>query len=72
MRLTEAEALERAMKKVEQLHGLYLRTLKALQDRRPRSGVVVRSAEQVTVGPVQINADDFGLPSGNSEGSLRL
>jgi hypothetical protein len=50
MRLSEAEALERAMQKVEKLHGLYLRTLKALQDlRRPRPVVAVRHSEQVNV-----------------------
>ncbi len=69
MRLTEAEALERAMKKVEQLHGLYLRTLKALQDqRRLRPSGVVRQAEQVNVGPVQIGVDKLGLFYHGSEG----
>ena len=56
MRLSEAEALERATEKVERLHRLYLRTLKALQDqRRPCPPVAVRHAEQVNVDMLQIN-----------------
>jgi hypothetical protein len=34
MRIAESEALERAAQKVERLHRLYLRTLKALQEQR--------------------------------------
>lgn len=72
MRLWEADALERATKKVELLHRLYLRTLKALQDeRRPRPPVSVRHAEQVNVGQVQINVDDLILGSRNGVGSFR-
>jgi hypothetical protein len=63
-RLSEAEALERATEKVERIHRLYLRTLKALQDqRRPCPPVAVRHAEQVNIGPVRISAADIGLPS---------
>lgn len=55
MRLTEAEALERAMKKVERLHGLYLRTLRALESqRRLRPSVAERHTEQGNVGPIRI------------------
>jgi hypothetical protein len=60
IRLSESEALERAAEKVERLHRLYLRTLKALQDqRRPRPPVAVRHAEQVNVGPVRISVDNL-------------
>jgi hypothetical protein len=60
MRLFEAEALERAAEKVERLHQLYLRTLKALQDqRRSRPPVAVRQAQQVNVGPVRISVDNL-------------
>jgi hypothetical protein len=70
MRLSEDKALERAMQKVERLRGLYLRTLKALQDqRRPRLPIAVRNAEQVNVGPVRISVDNVGLPSHNGEGT---
>jgi hypothetical protein len=68
MRLFEAEALERAIEKVERLHRLYLRTLKALQDlRRPRPPVAIHQAEQVNVGPVRISVDSLGLPSHRCE-----
>jgi hypothetical protein len=64
----EDKALERAMQKAERLHGLYLRTLKALQDqRRPRPPVVVWHAEQVNVGPVRISVANLGLPFHSSE-----
>jgi hypothetical protein len=63
LRLCEADALERATKKVDLLHRLYLRTLKALQDqRRPRPSIAVRHAEQVNVGPVRISVANLGLP----------
>jgi hypothetical protein len=56
VRLSEAEALERAAAKVERLHRLYLRTLKALQElRRARPPVIVRRAGQVNVGQQQVN-----------------
>jgi hypothetical protein len=68
MRLSEAEALERAAEKVERLHRLYLRTLKALQDqRRPRPPVAVRQAEQVNVGSLRISVDSLSLPSHRCE-----
>jgi hypothetical protein len=55
MRLSESEALERAMRKVEILHGLYLRTLKALQDqRRLRPAIAVWREEQANVGPIRV------------------
>jgi hypothetical protein len=64
MRLSEAEALERAMQKVDLLHRSYLRTLKALQDqRRPRPPIAVRNAEQVNVGPLQISMGALCFPS---------
>lgn len=69
MRLSESEALEGAARKVEQLHRLYLRTLKALQDqRRQRPPVAVRHAEKTNSGPVRISVDSLGLPSHNNEG----
>jgi hypothetical protein len=69
MRLSESEALEGAAEKVERLHRLYLRTLKALQDqRRPRSPVTTRHAEQVNVGPFRISLDNLSLPSHSNEG----
>jgi hypothetical protein len=69
MRLSESEALERATKRVELLHRLYQRTLKALQDhRRPCPSVAVRHAQQVNVVPVRISVDNRGLPSHNGEG----
>jgi hypothetical protein len=68
MRMSEAEALERAMQKVERLHGLYLRTLRALQDqRRPRPPGAVRNAEQVNVGPLRISVVNLDLPSYSNE-----
>jgi hypothetical protein len=55
-RLTETEALERAVGKVEALHRLYMRTLKALQELRRRApAVVVRRAGQVNIGQQQVN-----------------
>ncbi|HVS38459.1 MAG TPA: hypothetical protein VMS17_23070, partial [Gemmataceae bacterium] len=51
-----AEAVDQAAAIVERMHRLYLRTMKALQDRR-RGGppVVVRRAGQVNVGGQQVN-----------------
>jgi hypothetical protein len=70
MRLCEADALERATKKVELFHRLYLRTLKALQDqRRPHPSVAVRHAEQVNDGPFRINVDNLGLFRHSGESS---
>ena len=40
---------------VERLHGLYLRTLKALQERRRLPAVLVRNARQVNLANQQIN-----------------
>jgi hypothetical protein len=67
MRLSEAEALEGAMKKVEQLHGLYVRTLKTLQEQlRLRTAAGARHAELVKVGPIRIGMDDLCFPSPGS------
>jgi hypothetical protein len=63
LRISEAEALERAAAKVERLHRLYLRTSKALLDqRRPCPRVAVQHAEQVNIGPVKISMDNSGSP----------
>jgi hypothetical protein len=60
MRLSEAEALERATEKVEKIHRMYLRTLKALQElQRPRLPAAVGHAEQVNIGPVRISVDNL-------------
>jgi hypothetical protein len=68
MRVSEMEALEGAARKVELLHRLYLRTLKALEDRRrPSPAVAVRHTEQVNAGPVRIRVDGLGLPFHRSE-----
>jgi hypothetical protein len=68
MRLTEAEALERAMEKVERIHRMYLRTLTALQDQRHlRTPVAVRHADQVNVGPIRINVDNMFVPNRSGE-----
>jgi len=53
-RLSDAETLEQAVRMVERLHGLYLRTLKALQERR-RPAVLVRNARQVNLANQRIN-----------------
>ena len=68
MRVWESEALEGAARKVELLHRLYLRTLKALQDlRRSCPSVAVRHTEQMIIGPVQIGVADLGLLSQSNE-----
>lgn len=68
IRLSDEEAMERATVKVERLHHLYLRTLKALQDqRRPRPPVVVRHAEQVSIDPDRVSVDNLFLPTGFSK-----
>jgi hypothetical protein len=54
-RVTVAEAVEEALVMIERFHGLYLRTLKALQDRRSAPAVVVRRGRQVNVGQQQVN-----------------
>jgi hypothetical protein len=72
MRLSEAEALERATKKVERIHRMYLRTLQALQDQRhPCPSVSVRHTEQVNIGPVRISVDNLFGPTGSSEPMLK-
>src|SRR5262249_27404867 len=53
-RLSGAGMLEQAVRMVERLHALYLRTLKALQERR-RPAVLVRNARQVNLANQQIN-----------------
>jgi hypothetical protein len=55
-RVRDAEAVERAAVMVERFQRLYLRALKALQDRR-RAGppVVIRRASQVNLAAQQIN-----------------
>jgi hypothetical protein len=40
---------------VERCHRIYLRTLKALQDLRRRTPVIVRRAAQVNIGQQQVN-----------------
>jgi len=68
IRLSDAEAIERATERVERLHRLYLRTLKALQDqRRLRPPIAVRHGEQVNVGLVRISVADLGLSSDSNE-----
>jgi hypothetical protein len=71
MRLSDAEALERAAAKVERLHGLYLRTLKALQDqRKPLPLVGIQHAEQVNISPIRISVGNVGLlPQDNEDPS---
>jgi hypothetical protein len=54
-RLSDAEALERALAKVERLHRLYLRTLQALQARRRLGSVIVHRAGQVCLAQQQVN-----------------
>jgi hypothetical protein len=55
-RVRDAEAVEAAGVMVERFHTLYLRALKALQDRRRAAPpVVVRRAGQVNVATHQIN-----------------
>jgi hypothetical protein len=60
-RVRDAEAVELAARMVERFQGLYLRALKALQDRR-RTGppVVIRRAGQVNVAAQQINVGGSG------------
>jgi hypothetical protein len=60
-RVRDAEAVELAAAMVERFHRLYLRALKALQDRR-RAGlpVVIRCAGQVNVAAQQINVGVSG------------
>lgn len=68
MRLSEAEALERATEKVERIHRMYLRTLKAMQDqRRPCPSVAVRHTQQVNIGSVKISVDNPFVPTGSGE-----
>jgi hypothetical protein len=56
VRLAGVEALERAAAKVERMHRLYLRTLKALQElRRASPLVIVGRAGQVNVADQQVN-----------------
>jgi hypothetical protein len=55
-RVSDVEAVDRAVATVEHFHRLYLQTLKALQDqRRLRSPGAVRQAVQVNVSEHQIN-----------------
>jgi hypothetical protein len=60
-RVSDAEAVDGAAAMVERMQRLYLRALKALQDRR-RAGppVVVRRAGQVNVAARQINVGGRG------------
>jgi hypothetical protein len=51
--MSESEALESVAEKGERLHGLYLGTLKALQDlRQPYLLATSRYAEHVNVSPI--------------------
>jgi hypothetical protein len=54
-RLSDAEALERAVVMVERFHRMYLRSLQALQALRRRPALVVRSAGQVNIAQQQVN-----------------
>jgi len=54
-RLSDAETLEQAVRMVERLHGRYLCTLKALQERRRLPAVLVRNARQVNLANQQID-----------------
>jgi hypothetical protein len=55
-RLSDDQMTERAMSMIERWHGIYTRTLKALQDhRRGASPVVVRRAGQVNIAAQQLN-----------------
>jgi hypothetical protein len=54
-RLSDADALERAVAMVERFHRMYLRSLQALQALRRRPALVVRSAGQVNIAQQQVN-----------------
>src|SRR5262245_39800749 len=54
-RQTAVEALDQATEMVERFHRLYLRALKALQEQRRGSPVVVRHAGQVNLAQQQVN-----------------
>jgi len=55
-RVSQAEAVQGAAAMVELMHNLYLRSLRALQDRRRSSPpVIVRRAGQVNVAAQQVN-----------------
>ena len=55
-RLSDAQAVDQAAAMVERLHGMFLKTLEALQGlRRGAPRVVVRRAGQVNVGGPQVN-----------------
>ncbi len=54
--VTQVEAVQGAAAMVELMHNLYLRSLRALQDRRRSSPrVIVRRAGQVNVAAQQVN-----------------
>jgi hypothetical protein len=56
LRLDDAQAIDRALKQLERLHGLWLRTVRALQvTRQASSRVVVRGARQINVADKQVN-----------------
>jgi hypothetical protein len=59
-RLSDADALERAVQMVERFHRLYLGSLRALRDLRRRPPVVVRAAGQVNIGQNQVNVSGRG------------
>jgi hypothetical protein len=64
-RQSVAEALEQAVRMVERMHGLYLRTLRALQDRRRVPAVLVRHARQVNLAHQQVNLAPGGSAAEN-------
>ena len=64
VRLDDAQAIDQAMQMVERFHGVFLRTLKLLQDmRRVSPRVVVRRAGQVNVGQHQVNVSGSHPPT---------
>jgi hypothetical protein len=65
-RLSHAEALEQAVRMVERIQSLYLRTLRALQDQRRQQPAFVRPARQVKLARQQV------IVSASEMGSLRL
>jgi hypothetical protein len=55
LRLTDAQATAEAAGMAERCHRLFLRSLRALQDRRRLGLPVVRRANQVNIAQQQVN-----------------
>ncbi len=53
--MDDAAARSEAMDFVERFHRLFLRTLRALDDHRRRTPVMVQNASQVNVAERQVN-----------------